>query len=503
MTFSVRAAGLFVLLSLTAWADRPKLGVFIVVDQLSADVFRARLPKTRAGFRRLAAEGLVFDELRFDTAPTVTAAGHATLVTGAWPETHGIVANEWFDGATGKPRLATEDVTYRVLGRPPEARDGTAPTWLLAPTLADATRSADQAAKAVSISAKDRSGILMAGRAGLAVWFDAEEPLFTTSTFYAKQLPAWVEPTNQKLATLVSQGTVQWGSDAGVGRSGDSEPLAELPALQPILDAAEVDLALAAVKALELGKDDVPDLLTVSFSGHDRIGHEFGPDSPEGLAEFMTLDVELGRLLDGLDNAVGKGKYVVALTADHGVAPLPEVSKARGLDAGRLDVKALVAAIDGALDAALGPAKWVARYKTPGLALDPTLRAKVPPVFERVRAVAMKQPGVADLLWGRGLPTSATTSTAALFRNGYFPERSADLIVVTKPYWTYSPVDKTGHGSAYLYDRSVPLVLFGAGVKKGSLPGAEATSLAPTFARLLGIPCPAAASGHAIDAVFH
>jgi arylsulfatase A-like enzyme len=216
----------------------------------------------------------------------------------------------------------------------------------------------------------------------------------------------------------------------------------------------------------------------------------------------MVLDVEIGRLLDGLDASVGKGKYVVVLTSDHGVAPVPEVSRARGQEAGRLDIKALIGAIDGELDAALGPANWIAGWKTPGLELDPKLRSKVTaPVFERVRMAAMKQPGVADLLWGPGLPAGTTTSAGQLFRNGYFPMRSDDLIVVTKPWWTYSPADKTGHASVYLYDRAVPLVFFGAGVKKGAAGDAEAIDVAPTFAKLLGIPAPAATRGHALDVV--
>jgi hypothetical protein len=184
------------------------------------------------------------------------------------------------------------------------------------------------------------------------------------------------------------------------------------------------------------------------------------------------------------------------------VAPVPELAKARGLDAGRIDYKTLGVLIDAELDAALGPAAWLVGSKAPGFEVDPRLRPKVPAVFERVRAAALKHPGVADLLWGPALAAGATTSTAALYRNGFFPGRSADLIVVVKPFWLSGPVGQTTHGSPYLYDRAVPLVLFGAGVKKGHLPDAEATDVAPTFSRLLGIPPPSAARGHAIEAVF-
>jgi predicted AlkP superfamily pyrophosphatase or phosphodiesterase len=499
--------------SFSALAEKPRLAVVVVVDQLSAEAFRARLPKTTGGIKRLAAEGVVFDEARYEAAPTVTSVGHATIVTGAYGETHGIVGNEWYEGETGKPRLSTEDATYQVVGREPQVRDGTAPTWLRAPTLADSVKLSNEAAKAVSISAKDRSGILMAGRAGTAVWFDAEKPMFVTSTFYGKELPAWVKPTNEKLAKLVLSGALAWGLPGGgitgkspslpapSGRVGDSEPFAERPEIQSTIDAAEVDVALDAVKLLELGKDEVPDLLEVSFSGHDRIGHEFGPDSPVGLMEFLAVDRELGRLLEGLDAMVGKGKYVVAFTSDHGVCPMPELSKARGLDSGRVDTKALGAALKAELDAALGPGDWLTGYKTPGFVINPKLRAKVPQAFERLRAVALRQPGVADLIWSPNL-THPTNPTEQLWQRGYVPGRTADLIIITRPFWSYGLGDHTGHASAYLYDRAVPLMFFGGEIKKGSAGSAEIIDLAPTVARLINVPVPAAARGHAIDAVF-
>lgn len=491
-------------------AERPRLGVMIVVDQLSAEAFRARLPKATGGLKRLTQEGLTFHELRFEAAPTVTSVGHATLATGAYGAVHGIAANDWIDGATGKPCLSTQDAAYRVIGREALDRDGTAPTWLRVPTLADAVRGHHDAAKAVSISAKDRAGILTAGHAGLAVWFDAEKPFFTTSTYYAKELPAWTKPVNERIAKMVLEGTFQWGLPAGgvTGkapdlpkgtRSGDSEPLVERPELQPLLDTAEVDLAIEAVKALELGRDDVPDLLTVSFSGHDRIGHEFGPDAKEALDEFFHVDRELGRLFTALDASVGKGKYVVVFTSDHGAPTAPELAKARGLDAGHVDTRALGAKLKAELDAALGKAEWFAGYKTPGFTFDPALRAKAMKAFGRLRAAAKAFPGVYDLYATWQIPEGPLGD---LYRAGLVEGHSPDLIIVTKPNWTYGTRDHTGHASPWLYDRAVPLVFWGAGIKKGQAGDAEAIDVAPTLSRLLGVPTPAGAQGHAIEAVF-
>lgn len=500
--------GLLLLLAASpVLAERPRLGVVIVIDQLSSDAFHARMPKVTGGIKRLTTEGYTFYEARFEAAPTITAVGHATLMTGAYGQVHGITSNDWIDAETGKPCLSVQDSTYQVLGRAPQERDGTAPTWLRAPTLVDAVKSADDKALGLSISAKDRSAILCAGRAGLAVWFDAEKPFFTTSTFYAKEPPAFLAPVNERLAKLVLQGAFAWGLPGGgtTGKSpqlpqrqGDSEPLAENPALQAPLDTAEVDLALDGVKALGLGKDEIPDLLTVSFSGHDRIGHGFGPDSPESLAEYLHIDREIGRLLAGLDTLVGKGKYVVVLSSDHGVPPVPELSAARGLDAGRVNMKALRELLDKELDEQLGRQDWFAGSKTPGFTFTAALRLRAQPQVERLRKLARAQPGVLDLL-----PlTNLEGPQGRLYARGAFVGRSPDLFVVTRPYWTYGAHDKTGHASPWLYDRSVPLVFFGPGVKKGQGGTTEPIHVAPTLSRLLTVPPPAAAQGRSLDEVF-
>lgn len=488
-------------------AERPRLGVVIVVDQLGADTFRARLPEATGGFKRLASEGYRFFEARYEAVPTITSVGHATLLTGAYGEVHGIVSNDWLDVASGKPRLSTEDPAFQVLGRESHRRDGTSPNSLRVPTLADAVRRSNEKALALSVSAKDRSAILCAGRAGLAVWFDAELPFFTTSTFYAKELPGFLKPVNERLAKMVAAGTFAWGLPAGgitgksprlPSRTDDSEPFAERREIQALIDAAEVDVALEGVKALGLGKDDVPDLLTISFSGHDRIGHEYGPDSQESRDEFAVVDREIGRLLAELDKLVGKGRYVVAFSSDHGVAPLPELSLARGLDAGRIDMKGARERLDQLLDEKLGKQDWFIGSKTPGLTLAPALREKALTQFEALRATAKALPGIEDLL----RTAHPHGPWAALVTRGAYEGRSPDLFIVSRPNWTYGTVDKTGHASPYLYDRAVPLIFFGAGVKKGQGGVTEPIHLAPTLAALLNVSPPAGAQGRPLVEVF-
>lgn len=500
------------LVSVAAQAqERPRLGVMIVVDQLSVDAFDKRLPLAKGGFKRMVEQGLRFREAQYQAAPTLTSSGHATIATGAYASVHGIVSNEWTDWETGKNLLSTEDPAYTVLDRPAAKQDGTAPTMLRAPTVGDSVKVHDARGKVVAISAKDRSAILMVGRsADAVVWFDAERPIFTSSTFYGATVPAFAAPVNQRIGEALLKKAFEWGLPGGgttganprpTGRQGDSEPDAEQPALQPLVDAWEVDLALNAVKTLQLGADDAPDLLTVSFSGHDRIGHAFGPDSPEGLAEFLTVDRELGRLLTGLDQQVGKGAWVAVLSSDHGVAPVPEVLKQRRIDAGRIDMKALRALLEQEADTRLGPGDWFASSKTPGLAATPKGREKLNTITDALRDLARKQPGVLDLLPASKLVTGALGPAAELWRHGFVPGRSPDFIVVSKPYWIYGS-DVTGHASQWLYDRAVPLVFCGAGVPKGTAGSVEAIDIAPTFARLLGVPAPAAAQGRTLDAVF-
>ncbi len=498
--------------SSAAAPERPKLGVLIVIDQLSAFAFDARLPRATGGIARLANEGYRIDELRYQYAPTVTSAGHATLATGAWPATHGVVANEWWDEALGKAVFSTEDPRYQILGREPRPRDCTSPWALRAPTLGDALKWNDARAKVVGISPKERSAMLTAGRsADAAVWIDSERPFFTTSTYYAKAPLSWLEPLNTELAKAIA-GALKPGLPQGgitgknppmpLARDGGYESMNESVPWQPTYEKMQVDAALAAVRELGLGKDEVPDLLTLSFSSHDVYGHHFGPESPESEAAFFRIDGEIGRLLQGLDQLVGKGKYVVALSADHGGGKLPEDLQARGIDAGRVDGKAIREKLEAEADAALGAGDWFVGYWTPGVFAAPDKRAKLHTIDERLRAVAKKEPGVADLVPLTHLLEGGNFGPLAeYFRRSASPGRSPDYLILTRPYWQYGVKDRVAHGTPYLYDRAVPALFWGQGVKKGEAQYAEAVDVAPTLARLLGVPPPAASEGRVIAGV--
>jgi hypothetical protein len=480
-------------------AAGPKLAVFLVVDQLSTPDFEARQSRMKAGFKRLMQQGHWLREVRYEAAPTVTAVGHATLSTGAYGNVHGIVANEWVDGATGKPRLAGEDPAFQVVGRAAKTREVTAPTWLMAPTLSESVRAHAAGAKSVVVSGKDRSAVLSAGRsADVVLWFDMHEPKFVTSTFYAQALPAWLAPINERVAQQAQRLSLQ--VEKGGGR--ENEPFAEHPALQGLIDRSVVEVALEALKAEKLGADDVPDLLTISFSGHDRLGHQFGADGAETLAQFDLIDAELGRLFDGLDAQVGKGQWVAVLTADHGVAPRPELAQSRGLQAGRTDVKSLRGLLEAEADTALGLADWFAGVKVCGPTAEPGQAPKLWGIAERLRRVALKHPGVSDLWPMPEVLAGHHGDVGQLYARGAYPGRSPDFILVTKPYFLFGVGDVTGHSTHYVYDRAVPAVFLGAGVRPGvSQEPRQSVDVAPTLARLLRVPPPAATVGHVMPEV--
>lgn len=471
-----------------AFAATPKLGVLIVVDQLSADQFDKRLVTAKAGIKQLATKGLRFKEMRYETAPTLTAEGHSTLVTGAYPELHGVVSNGWFDSAANAHRNAGEDPRYWMLHRAFKAGDPTAPTAQRVSSLSEAIKSRHPDAKVVSVASKGRSALMMGGGAAdIALWFDAKgtQPQFTTSSYYADRVPEFLKPLNDKLPALL----------AGSRTSAGHLSVEEFPELQPILDASAAEVAISAIDAYGLGQDDVPDLLFLSFSGHDEVAHEKGPDSPELERQFAVVDAEIAKVLAALDAKVGN--YVVALVADHGGNQVPDLLSMRRIMAGRIDTTAVLAALEKEADGALGPSDYFRGYWMPGFHANPGQLQKLESIYPRLREIARAQPGVFDLLSMRAVMSGEDNGPlTALYRRGYQAGRSPDFMLLPRPYWHYGTKDNAAHGTPWQYDRAVPLIFFGKSIKAGmATTTATAADVAPTLAALLNIPPPAAATG--------
>ena len=504
-------------------ADSPRLVVTVVVDQMRADYLQLFNRHWKNGFRTLLDQGLVFENARYPYLVTVTCAGHATIGTGALPHRHGMVNNTWWQrkervltGCSADPD--TSDITY---GRP--TRLGNSASHLLTPTLADELRAQKPGAQVVSVSMKARSAITLAGRgADAVVWFDDPSGSWATSKAFAPgPVPAvkdFVEKNPYekdlgKVWTLSGSHDTYVNRDAGVGerppagwnglfphpitgRGGVDAQFFALWQATPLADAYLGRLAASLVDSFKVGQRDRTDFLGVSFSALDDVGHSFGPDSREVEDVLRQLDVTLGTLIAHLDAKVGRANYVLALSADHGVAPMPVPPRG-----GRVATEDVRERIEDGLRIAWGPlakgsyvdaVNFTDVYFADGvydkLRANATLLASVIKSVEEI-------PGVARVLRTDQLSESSRDPLVRSAALSYVASRNGDLMVVPKEYWFMSPraVIGTTHGSPYEYDTHVPVILLGGAVKAGrSKANVTPADIAPTLAELAGVKLPMA-----------
>ena len=520
----------------------PRLCVLVSVDQLASWVYEQGVPHFAAdgGFRRLERDGVQFLQCAYQHACSETGPGHATIGTGAPAAAHGIVRNQWYS-VDDKKVVYCVGQEQAALSDLPEGKDR-GPGRLLAPTLGDSLKAHRAGSRVASISWKDRSAILMAGRsADIAVWCENATGRFVTNTFWCDAVPAWLADFNAGRLLDSYYGWV-WqrvaGPDAYVGLV-DDRPYEFVHAnggkqrflpqtltggldkpgaafytqvyASPIGNEMVLQCAQACVRGMDLGEDDVPDLLCVSFSATDLVGHYFGPDSVEARDALLRLDQQLGQLLTFLDGAVGKDRYALFLTADHGVGPTPEWARANGVDAGRGALLTMAgAAAESALRGAFGALPSGQRYlshvgeytlfldrerllaQVPGRAPDELLAAA-----SRIAAsAAQRTAGIvaAFATVDLDLPGAAADPLRAAFRAAVFPGRAGDVQLVVKPYWLDGTLPAS-HGSPHAYDRQVVAFALGGGAPAGLrlmqpiTPGFGAVWLALQ----LGVPRPSAA----------
>ena len=503
----------------------PKLVVILVVDQMRADYIDRYGDTWTAGFRRLMDQGAWFQRAAYPYAATVTCVGHSTVSTGALPPAHGIVGNSWFDRASGQTVACAADPSTRIVryGEGPD-RTASSARRLLVPTLADELRiQMPRAPRVVTFSLKDYTASMLGGqRPDAATWWDSSAGQWVTSTAFSSAPLPW-------LARVIGEHPVDaavgeaWqkllppnryrNEDEGKGEKGPAQWTASFPhvlaaragqadeafhdawASSPFSDAYLAQLGMSAIDELKLGQGEGTDYLAISFSALDLVGHDFGPRSHEVQDVLARLDRTLGALLDHLDRRVPE-RYVVALTADHGVAPIPEQVEAQGLPAGRVPSANVVAAAEQVLEGLLGPGTHVTRMVGGELIFEPGVLDKLRANAIAVRAVkdALRAvPGVAAAYFGDELELDAGGASRDRLEQaaaaGYRRGRSGDLVVFLRPYWLFgSGSTGTGHGSPYGYDQRVPVFLLGQGVKAGLYQAPVApVDIAPTLARLCGI----------------
>ncbi|KQW46525.1 MULTISPECIES: alkaline phosphatase family protein [unclassified Roseateles] len=512
--------------------QRPKLLVLMVVDGLPMrQVTGYRYQLAPDGLARFLDRGRWFADAHYGHGHTVTAAGHAVMLSGAHPQRSGIISNEWRNPVTGEPVYNTGDTAHTYLDNPTAPLSGTSPRNLKVETLGDVLRTRAPESKVIAISGKDRGAILPAGHLGTAYMYMGESGSFSSSTYYMAALPQWVKDFNAaKPADAFFKKT--WAPllpETAYARSvPDGQPWQvasgngnRLPAVigdkmdspgprfyggllaTPFGDELTLAFARAAVTNEKLGQRGPQDILSVSLSSHDYINHAFGPESRLSHDHVLHLDRHLQGFFQFLDKQVGAGNYVLALTSDHGFSDTPEWAASQGRDAGRFNSGPSLAAINAALTAKFGVEKLARNFSAAGLLLDDRLAAErglnFADVQDAAREELLKLPGVATVFTREQL-LGADTATPYLdaMRKSFDPMRAAQLQVVLRPNWivSYRPGGST-HGSPYDYDTHVPLMFWGPGfVGQGEVKArAEVADLAPTLAALAGLPVPAQSQG--------
>lgn len=537
---------------------RSRLVLLIVVDQFRYD-YLERFGDLfgQNGLRRLMRDGASWTQSNYDHMPTYTAPGHGTMMTGAYPAETGIIGNEWLDRASGKRITSVSDDQTKLLGSNPNAY-GSSPHRLIGSTVGDELQFVTNGrSKVIGISVKDRSAILPAGRfADAAYWFDTFSGNIVSSTYYFEALPNWVATFNNakpadkyfnaKWERLLPEAeyvkragpdTPSW--EAVGSASGDTNAFphwitggATSPGRayyshldhSPFVNELLLSFAQQAIVNEQLGRDDDPDVLSVSFSGNDYVGHRFGPYSHEAMDVALRTDRQIGALLDFVNERVGLSNTIVAFTSDHGVSPIPEHAAELGLGGSRLKREDLFATIGKAISARYNPqgkspdpsADYLLKDTVAGTTREWFINSNLYFNYDALRrdgvsveefsqvvvSAALTFPGVARAFSRTQLLRGATSITDPIERrvlHGFHPARSGDVVIVPEPFKYLGDTITATHGSAYSYDTHVPTIIMGTGVTPGRyLEPASPADIAPTISALIRVTAPTNATGRVL-----
>ncbi len=516
--------------------QRPKLVVGIVVDQMRWDyLYRYYNRFGEGGFRRLINEGFSCDNTLINYLPSYTAVGHSTIFTGSVPALHGIAGNDWTDQLTGKTMYCTSDSTVQSVGN--ESEDGKmSPRNLLVSTITDELRLATNfQSRVVGVSLKDRASILPAGHtATAAYWLDDASGHFISSSYYMKELPAWVNTYNgsNKIAQLLEKGCNTLypmgsyvNSDADdkayegkfAGETSTVFPHAVNEAYKknkssfrstPFGNALTLDFAKAVVGAYQLGNGPSTDFLTINCASTDYVGHMFGPNSIEIEDTYLRLDQELSAFFQLLDAKVGEGQYLVFLSADHGAAHAIDFMKEHNLPADFWYTKPLADTLNKILTEKFGTpglVRSIMNYQINfNLSKINSGRLDYTAIKKAATDFLQQQPGISyaiDVAELGKAPVPEPIKT--MIANGYNFKRSGGVQIVLAAGW-FEGYSKTGttHGTWNPYDTHIPLLFYGWNIKHGKTNReTHMTDISPTLAALLHIQMPNGCIGHVIEEV--
>lgn len=517
--------------------EKPKLVVGIIVDQMKQEYLtRFYDGYGEGGFKRFMEEGFMARNGHYDYAYTVTGPGHASVYTGTTPAVHGIVNNNWYSRKLKRSVYCAEDTTVQAVGG--SIRNGRiSPMNLYSTTITDELKLYTQKkGKVIAMSIKDRGAALPGGHlSDGSYWYDSSTGNFMTSTYYMEDLPNWVKSFNSaknvdKYLNMtwdtflpIEKYTASGSDDSKYesGFKGKDTPTFpyDLKALRkdngnfslisstPFGNSLLTDLALVALDAENLGQDNTPDFLAVSYSSTDYVGHNFGPQSKEVQDTYVRLDRELARLFKALDQKVGKGNYTVFLSADHAVAENSLRMKEDGFKIDNLNSRAVRKVVTDALNAKYGEKDWIESFSNNIHLNHDLIAAEGLDLYEIQTMVAqkmMEQEGVYIALTARDLVTNNYTKNIKnLMQNAFHPKESGDVLVVMDPGWQTGGSKGTSHGNPWTYDTHVPILFYGWGIKQGSsVREIHITDIAPSISMLLNMRLPNGTTGTPILEVF-
>ena len=489
---------------------KPRLVVAVIIDQFRYDYLLRFRSEYHAGLARLLDRAAVFTDAHYLHAATVTAVGHSTFLSGAPPSVSGIIGNEWYDRGAGRTVTSVFDPETKLVGGIPNA-PGSSPRRLLVSTVPDEVKMQGLESRTIGISIKDRSAILPAGHmADAAYWYDTDSSSWVTSTYYRGDLPEWVKKVNSEHPARRFVGARWLPFDA---KDESAPPFCTMVAGTDVRYCGNLEatpwgnemieeLAERAMVSENLGHHPGIDFLTVSFSSNDYVGHAVGPDDPAVRDISIRTDVLLGKLFDFVEQQAGAGNTLIVLSADHGVAPVPEVNSARKMPGGRLDRDALNRTITEALTKRFGPGAWL----VPGspaylnLKLVSSLKLNLAEVEHVAAAAAAGVDHIARVYTAQDLASGAVQQDAIsrAFTLSFYGPRSGDLFILQEPYYLFESTG-TSHGTPYTYDTHVPVLFWGPGIKPGTYSGSIAVNdIAPTLAALLGTTEPSGSIGRVL-----
>jgi predicted AlkP superfamily pyrophosphatase or phosphodiesterase len=501
---------------------KPKLVVGIVVDQMAYEfLYRYQDAYGAGGFKKLLKGGYSCENTNYSYIPTYTGPGHASIYTGSVPAINGIVSNDWYDKSINQFMYVTSDSSVRGVGTI-SPLSNQSPRNMLTTTIGDMLKLSDQQhSKVIGLALKDRGAILPAGHSANS---------WVTSTFYMDSLPKWVQDFNatkpaekylnqnwnlylpKESYRNATADSVSWEA-VNIGEPGSQFPHylnftgnSEIIKGTPFGNSITKEFAEAIIKNEKMGKGNYTDFLCLSFSSTDYVGHGYGPHSMETEDTYLRLDNDLSEFISYLDANIGKDNYLLFLTADHGVSPVPQYLQSLKIPAGTKTELQMTADMEAYLDKELGNQNWIITYTNQQVYLNEALldsmKMEKEEIFGHLKKYVLQMDGIANIFLIDDISNfSYPAELKEKMINGIYPKRSGDIQIVYEPYWfdAYRPTGTT-HGSHYAYDTHVPLVWYGWKIKPGvNYSEVFVTDIAPTLAAFLKISEPNGCVGNVIE----